>query len=99
MPWLFLSERGYPLTRQAVNDLLALAAKAAGLAPVHPHVLRASVGSRGMRNLSFSTKIVSAATEGFTRPGQPHLMDQSLALPLPQCGWYQHVIRGTCDEL
>ena len=31
LPWLFLSERGQPLTRQAVNYLVAAAAKRAGL--------------------------------------------------------------------
>jgi type 1 fimbriae regulatory protein FimB len=37
LPWLFVSERGQPLTRQAVNYLVAVAAARAGLAGVHPH--------------------------------------------------------------
>ena len=44
MPWLFLSERGQPLTRQSVNYLLAAAAARAGLPAVEPHMLRHSCG-------------------------------------------------------
>jgi len=44
LPWLFLSERGQPLTRQAVSYLVGLAAQRAGLAGVHPHTLRHSCG-------------------------------------------------------
>jgi type 1 fimbriae regulatory protein FimB len=44
LPWLFISERNQPLTRQSVNYLIATAAKRAGLAPVHPHMLRHSCG-------------------------------------------------------
>ena len=44
LPWLFLSERGQPLTRQAVSYLVALAAERAGLSGVHPHTLRHSCG-------------------------------------------------------
>jgi site-specific recombinase XerD len=44
LPWLFVSERGQPLTRQAVNYLVAAAADRAGLAGVHPHTLRHSCG-------------------------------------------------------
>jgi type 1 fimbriae regulatory protein FimB len=44
LPWLFISERGHPLTRQSVNYLIAAAADRAGLAPVHPHMLRHSCG-------------------------------------------------------
>jgi type 1 fimbriae regulatory protein FimB len=44
LPWLFLSERGQPFTRQSVNYLIAVAAARAGLAPVHPHMLRHSCG-------------------------------------------------------
>ena len=43
-PWLFRSERGGPLTRGAVNYLLAEASARAGLPPVHPHMLRHSCG-------------------------------------------------------
>ena len=44
LPWLFLSERGQPLTRQSVNYLVAGAAARAGLPPVWPHMLRHSCG-------------------------------------------------------
>lgn len=44
LPWLFISKRGQPLTRQAVNYLIAAAAKRAGLPGVHPHTLRHSCG-------------------------------------------------------
>ena len=44
MPWLFISERGQPLTRQSVNYLIGSAADRAGLAPIHPHMLRHSCG-------------------------------------------------------
>jgi type 1 fimbriae regulatory protein FimB len=44
LPWLFISERGQPLTRQAVNYLIRQAAEAASLKNVHPHTLRHSCG-------------------------------------------------------
>ncbi|MBV8092911.1 MAG: tyrosine-type recombinase/integrase [Acetobacteraceae bacterium] len=44
LPWLFISERGQPLTRQSVNYLIAAAAARAGLPPVRPHMLRHSCG-------------------------------------------------------
>jgi type 1 fimbriae regulatory protein FimB len=40
LPWLFISELGQPLTRQAVNYLIAAVAERAGLLGVHPHTLR-----------------------------------------------------------
>jgi type 1 fimbriae regulatory protein FimB len=44
LPWLFISERNQPLTRQTVNYLIAERAAQAGLVPVHPHTLRHSCG-------------------------------------------------------
>jgi type 1 fimbriae regulatory protein FimB len=44
LPWLFVSERDQPLTRQGVNYLVAAAAARAGLTGVHPHTLRHSCG-------------------------------------------------------
>src|SRR5690349_3139064 len=44
LPWLFVSERSQPMTRQAVNYLVAVAAARAGLPGVHPHTLRHSCG-------------------------------------------------------
>ena len=42
--WLFVSERQQPLTRQAVNYILATAGNRAGLGHIHPHMLRHSCG-------------------------------------------------------
>ncbi|KAA1053757.1 tyrosine-type recombinase/integrase [Azospirillum argentinense] len=44
LPWLFVSERGQPLTRQSVNYLISAAATRAGLPHAHPHMLRHSCG-------------------------------------------------------
>src|ERR1019366_5986990 len=44
LPWLFLSEREQPLTRQSVHYLIATAAERAELPAVHPHMLRRSCG-------------------------------------------------------
>jgi site-specific recombinase XerD len=44
LPWLFVSERGQPLTRQSVNYLITTASRRAGLPHVHPHMLRHSCG-------------------------------------------------------
>jgi integrase len=57
LPWLFLSERGHPLTRQAVNDLLATAARSAGLAAVRPHMLRHSCGFH-LANRGFDLRLI-----------------------------------------
>ena len=40
----FLSERGQPMTRSAVNYLMRVAGESAGLKNVHPHMLRHSCG-------------------------------------------------------
>ena len=44
LPWLFLSERGQPLSRKTVYYLVSTAAQSAGLQNVHPHTLRHSCG-------------------------------------------------------
>jgi len=44
LPWLFLSERRQPMTRQSVNYLIRAAARRAKLAAVHPHMLRHTCG-------------------------------------------------------
>src|SRR3954449_13552062 len=44
LPWLFISERGQPLTRQSVNYLVGAAADRAGLGPLHPRMLRHACG-------------------------------------------------------
>jgi site-specific recombinase XerD len=44
LPWLFVSERGQPMTRQAVNYLIREAGERARLGRVWPHMLRHSAG-------------------------------------------------------
>ena len=44
LPWLFLSEREQPMTRQSVNYLINAASKRAKLGPGHPHMLRHACG-------------------------------------------------------
>ena len=44
LPWVFISERGQPLTRQAVNYIIREAGNRARLGHVHPHMLRHSCG-------------------------------------------------------
>jgi type 1 fimbriae regulatory protein FimB len=44
LPWLFVSERAQPFTRQGLNYLVAAAAERAGLSGIHPHTLRHSCG-------------------------------------------------------
>ena len=44
LPWLFASERGHAMTRQAVNYIIRIAGERAGLGHVHPHMLRHSCG-------------------------------------------------------
>lgn len=57
LPWLFLSERDQPMTRQAVNYLLASAASRAGLPPVRPHMLRHSCGYY-LANRSYDLRLI-----------------------------------------
>ena len=44
LPWLFVSEREQPLTRQAVNYIIQRSATVADLGHVHPHMLRHACG-------------------------------------------------------
>ena len=44
LPWLFVSERGHAMTRQAVNYIVRLAGEKAKLGRVWPHMLRHSCG-------------------------------------------------------
>lgn len=44
LPWLFISERGQPLSRAAVQYLVRAAGESVGLKRVHPHTLRHSCG-------------------------------------------------------
>ncbi|MCQ0090258.1 tyrosine-type recombinase/integrase [Roseovarius sp. M141] len=44
LPWLFVSEREQPLTRQAVNYIVGAAGKRGDLGRINPHMLRHSCG-------------------------------------------------------
>lgn len=44
LPWLFLSERKQPMTRQNINYAIQSAADRAGIGSVNPHMLRHSCG-------------------------------------------------------
>jgi type 1 fimbriae regulatory protein FimB len=44
LPWLFVSERGGPFTRQGVYYLVRRIGERAGLGRVHPHMLRHTCG-------------------------------------------------------
>jgi type 1 fimbriae regulatory protein FimB len=44
LPWLFVSERGQPTTRPAVNYFVREAGERGGLGRVWPHMLRHSCG-------------------------------------------------------
>jgi site-specific recombinase XerD len=44
LPWLFISERGQPMTRQAVNYIVRVAGEKAKVGRVWPHMLRHSCG-------------------------------------------------------
>lgn len=44
LPWLFLSERGQPMTRPTVSYLIATVGKRARLPHVHPHMVRHACG-------------------------------------------------------
>jgi site-specific recombinase XerD len=44
LPWLFISERGQPLTRQSINYIVKKAAERCNLTWIHPHTLRHSCG-------------------------------------------------------
>lgn len=57
LPWLFVSERGAQLTRQAVNYLLAQASARAGLPPVNPHMLRHSCGF-ALANRAYDLRLI-----------------------------------------
>src|SRR5262249_43552717 len=78
LPWLFVSERGQPMTRQAVNYLIVAAAKVAGLKNVYPHTLRHSCGyylaDRGTdllcrTTLAIATRVIPSANRGFRGTG------------------------------
>lgn len=44
LPWLFVTERGAPFTRQGIYYLVSAIAERAGLHAIHPHMLRHGCG-------------------------------------------------------
>ncbi len=44
LPWLFVTERGAPFTRQGLHYLVGAIAARAGLHHIHPHMLRHACG-------------------------------------------------------
>ncbi len=63
LPWLFISERGQPLTRQAVNYLIAVAAERAAL----PGGIRTRSGNLNIRVKSCHKGILKG--RGFGKSG------------------------------
>jgi type 1 fimbriae regulatory protein FimB len=66
LPWIFVSERSQPLTRQSVNYLLASAAERAGLPRVNPHI-----AAPFLRFLSRQPRLRSTAHPGLSGPSRP----------------------------
>ncbi len=50
LPWLFLSERGGPLDRSSINNLLKLCSRRANLPAINPHMLRHGCGFHMINN-------------------------------------------------
>jgi len=57
LPWLFVSERGTPMTRQAFNYLIRVAGEQAKLGHVHPHMLRHGCGYY-LANEGYDTRLI-----------------------------------------
>lgn len=81
LPWLFVSERGAQLTRQAVNYLLAQASGRARLPPVNPHMLRHSCGfalANRAYDLGGTSRFVTpTAVSGTVKPlGSPECAEE-----------------------
>ena len=69
LPWLFISERGQPLTRQSMNYLVATAAARAGLPPVRPHML--AIPAAMISPTGATTCVSSRITWAIAIPGTP----------------------------
>jgi len=71
LPWLFVSERGAQLTRQAVNYIVKQAGEKAKLAKVWPHMLRHSCGyylaDKGTRPITPASRGIGSRASG-SRP-------------------------------
>lgn len=56
-PWLFVSERGLPMTRQAVSYIVSTVGANAKIYNVHPHTLRHSCGFY-LANLGYDLRLI-----------------------------------------
>jgi len=57
LPWLFVSERGIPLTRQAVSYIVSTIGKKANIKNIHPHTLRHSCGFY-LANMGYDLRLI-----------------------------------------
>lgn len=57
LPWLFINEKGNPLSRQAINYVIARAGENVGMKGVHPHMLRHSCGY-AMADKGLDTRLI-----------------------------------------
>ncbi|WP_430905735.1 tyrosine-type recombinase/integrase [Maribacter sp. 2-571] len=57
LPWLFVSERGLPMTRQAVSFIVSAVGVNAKIDNVHPHTLRHSCGFY-LANLGYDLRLI-----------------------------------------
>ena len=65
LPWLFLSERGQPMTRQSVNCMITTVGERARLLGVHPHA------APFMRLLFGRPRLRSSVDPGLSGPPRP----------------------------
>jgi|TARA_Y100001933_G_scaffold200353_1_gene201598 type 1 fimbriae regulatory protein FimB len=57
LPWLFINERGMPLTRQAVSYIVTTIGGKVGIENMHPHVLRHSCGFY-LANMGYDLRLI-----------------------------------------
>ncbi len=57
LPWLFVSERGLPLTRQAVSYVVSAVGEKSNIKNVHPHTLRHSCGFY-LANMGYDLRLI-----------------------------------------
>jgi type 1 fimbriae regulatory protein FimB len=57
MPWLFISERGGPLSRHSIIYIVGRTGQLAGLGHVHPHMLRHSCGYE-LANRGYDSRLI-----------------------------------------
>ena len=57
LPWLFVNERGVPLTRQAVSYIVKVVGGKADIENIHPHTLRHSCGFY-LSNMGYDLRLI-----------------------------------------